>query len=634
MTQAHFAFRWCSVAGCTLGLLGMLVPHFAHAAIPADFGYGRMNVNGKPILGSRPLLVILVNFEGRPRISQPNSFYSNLVFNVSGNAAQFVNGAFAENSNDRFSWSMAGVIGPLELSAAEAMLPGVAFHSNIVARAMLFGFDFQQFNSNQDTNVTQDELQLTSFSSVSSAGARPFDCVHVDGSPVQVCGNIADNFDQWGFSSICHELGHTLGHNADPQVAPIDVYGANNRSYQVTLMSGTIGGTNNEASIWHMDPWHKMQLGWSEPRLVPITIGGVFTLPAVQRRVFNAPLLLYDPGRGTDEFFMLEYRTPAIVINGTPFSGYDRNVASSGMAIWHVRHDQNKLPPIVASEPGLTAEIGWSTCGKCGGLSYAPSNSVSRCRADNGRHKDDDSLHWLVYNTPSDPGEQGWRRCRKCQAPFYNPNQTISVCPAGDQHELATDPGFSYSVRTNAFDTGQEGSWYRCTKCQAMFNTFFQGKSQFTTTCPDGGRHSNAVGTNTTAQYFIHRSDRVMFTLGPPALNRGSSDLWPGDTNTPSLRWLDVSPARTRIHVRPFSPGADEITIEIFAERDTWVDFNYTGTSETGAESTPYRTMGRGVTNAGWGGTVKFKPGSRRETGLITKPLTFVAPLGAVTIGE
>ena len=104
-------------------------------------------------------------------------------------------------------------------------------------------------------------------------------------------------------------------------------------------------------------------------------------------------------------------------------------------------------------------------------------------------------------------------------------------------------------------------------------------------------------------------------------------------TETPHLLWLDGTPTQSRIRVHPFNVGDDQITVEVLSEEETWVDFNYVGT-ESGRFNFPYRTLGKGVTNAAWGGILNFKPGSSSETQTIVKPLTFKAPLGTVTIGQ
>jgi hypothetical protein len=106
-------------------------------------------------------------------------------------------------------------------------------------------------------------------------------------------------------------------------------------------MGGTGGNTPDAEEIFHLDPWHKMRVGWIEPRLY--TMGKPGTAQLVAQHVPLAveperkrPIILYDPAKGASEFFMLEYRTPNRL-------AYDRNVASSGLVIWHVAYDHHGL---------------------------------------------------------------------------------------------------------------------------------------------------------------------------------------------------------------------------------------------------------------------------------------------------
>ena len=54
----------------------------------------------------------------------------------------------------------------------------------------------------------------------------------------------------------------------------------------------------------------------------------------------DAPLIVYDPKHGTTEYFLLEYRSALNPAGST----YDQNVASNGLAIWHVFTPENNAP--------------------------------------------------------------------------------------------------------------------------------------------------------------------------------------------------------------------------------------------------------------------------------------------------
>src|SRR6185295_609111 len=140
--------------------------------------------------------------------------------------------------------------------------------------------------------------------------------VKVEGHPIEVEVGRAAGVDHNGFLNVLvHETSHCLG--------TVDLYGSANLSANLSIMAGAIDGSH----IYHMDPWHKMQLGWSEPRIRSLRAGGVAELPSTQAIQADAPVLLYDPltydpTHETNKFFLLEYRTPGTGSN----SSYDRNV--------------------------------------------------------------------------------------------------------------------------------------------------------------------------------------------------------------------------------------------------------------------------------------------------------------------
>jgi hypothetical protein len=136
------------------------------------------------------------------------------------------------------------------------------------------------------------------------------------------------------FMSITHELSHSLG--------TVDLYANNCRSSGLTLMSCTIFATDDDRRTYHLDPWHKMRLGWLRPRIFTLGSGGVATVAASQINSPNTPVILHDPAKGTSEYFLVEFRNNQIagadhdihigdLSQPTPITG-----ANNGMAIWHI----------------------------------------------------------------------------------------------------------------------------------------------------------------------------------------------------------------------------------------------------------------------------------------------------------
>jgi len=110
--------------------------------------------------------------------------------------------------------------------------------------------------------------------------------------------------------------------------------------------------------------------------------------------------------------------------------------------------------------------------------------------------------------------------------------------------------------------------------------------------------------------------------------------LWGSNTTTPNLKWINGTQTLTTIHVRPFNLGDNAITVEWLSAEDTWVDFTYTGSPQSGTFANPYNTMAAGIAAASYGGTLHLKTGSSSETPAITKRMNIVGYNGPATIGH
>lgn len=88
--------------------------------------------------------------------------------------------------------------------------------------------------------------------------------------------------------------------------------------------AGPFSLMSDEADGSHLDPWLKMKLGWLRPTVVDGD--GWYLLGPAGRQ--PQALLLHDPRRGDDEYFLVENRWPV-------GSHEDRSV-DAGIAVWHV----------------------------------------------------------------------------------------------------------------------------------------------------------------------------------------------------------------------------------------------------------------------------------------------------------
>lgn len=344
-------------------LAGILSFTKACAATAEDFGFGNLTVNGNAVAGRIPLLIAVfelsTNGNGRQSlIANATTQFDTLFFNFF--AVPSVNGYFLENSYGTFSWERAAVIGPVTLDANEtATLDAQNSIDNPAENVRRFGLDcgagtayllgriaaktgynFAQWDANGDGSIQQQELSIVVVGNNGqrSAANRPIGAagagLAISGQNVTMRGRIASVDHRASFMSICHELSHSLGTE--------DLYQNNCRSAGLTLMSCTIFGVDDDRRTFHLDPWHKLRLGWLRPRIFSLRTGGIATVAASQIPSLNTPVILYDPLRGMSEYFMVEFRNNQVAgahhdINLTdpgnpaPFTG-----AATGLALWHI----------------------------------------------------------------------------------------------------------------------------------------------------------------------------------------------------------------------------------------------------------------------------------------------------------
>lgn len=461
-----------------------LVRFLAPAATLADFGYQHMAVDGQIASGNRPLLLICVNFAGQSPLPQPLSYYSNLVFSASQNPG--FNGYFQAVSDGAFSFTPAGAI-LVTLPAAGVFTNVYAQHpappnpfatadgvyaSNIIHAAMS-SFDFANYDANQDGHVTQAELAIVII--VSDSGWTLGGCRSVPSVPS--AGII------WG-GGLVSLLGYPapfiiMAEETEETLGTPDIYGPDCLSCALTPQSCFFSG-----DLYYLDPWNRMELGWCQPRIFSLTAGGITPLSAAQAGDPTAPIILYDSSKGTNEFFLLEYRTH---LNSVFGPGYDHDVAlgqSDGLVVWHIQQDTN---------------------------------------------------HNLVHVTSP-----------------ISTNLTPSIWAEGSPNLI---PG-----------------------------------------CP--------------------------------------STLWGSNAKTPVLKWMDGTQTATTLHVKPFNPGDNTITVQWLSAEDTWVDFNYSGSPQTGTFSNPYNSMNAGINAVSYGGTLHLKTGRSPETPFITKPMKIVGYNGPASVGN
>jgi M6 family metalloprotease-like protein len=600
-----------------------------HAQVLTNFGYQNMSSKS-----SQPLLIILVNFTNNATPFAINktpigtnsalarNHYENWVFNPT-NQTESVNGFFRESSNNRFTWSRAGLVylemdasDTYEAVAARCSNPDQVYLSNIVRRVMPSGqFDFNAFDTNaNDGTVTGAELSIAEISNDQTFGGGARGSDYVPGGSAAWNGSIAMQQCFHSLGVICHELVHILEGGKGG-----DIYGERSLSDRLTVMGGDTDGS-------HADAWHKLQFGWSDPRMVSLRTGGRFDIPAAQLQNVTAPIILYDTDgpNGLKEFFLLEYRTSSLPGGN---AGYEWNVPGSGLAVWHIQHAANNAAKNYVEAAMPFAERNWAMCLHCCGVYQV--DSAGRCPSTNSTHESNgpNVIHVLAKNDPDALGDASWRRCLNCRQLFYFPRQAQSVCPSsGNPHVAGTDM-YTVPIEGQPDTMGRKG-YERCVKCEVLWrlDDYFTSRH-----CAAGGDHARSA---TNFAYGVTTTGALaMMTEGATNFLRGGSRLWTGGTTTPRLRWYRGGEIPCRLRVLPFGTAPNSITVEILTDSETWVDFAYGGI-EVGSIAQPFNTFGEGVQAVGYDGVLHIKAGTSSETRHVTKAMKIESSGGAVKIGR
>ncbi len=305
----------------------------------------------------RPLLVILVEFADA-RLTQPDSFYESLVFGPEGvNLVEY----FSETSYRRFLWTRAGLV-RVSFPRPSADELDAGFEQRLMRQVASLGFDYARFDSDGDGIVTAKDLGVLRIVATYRADYRAGGSTGL--LPIVRAGGVqlrleSSNCDENGeIVLFAHELFHQLIDDENDE----HIYGPGARlNYRASLFAGNTNRIAPDAGPVHLDPWNKIRAGWMEPRVVPITqAGGVALINAAQEGSpyddSRTPIVFYDPQRGTDELFIVEYRTPATPLH--PDGGYDAKVFGQGVAVWYVQREANGSTPTFNWPPPVVPVAG------------------------------------------------------------------------------------------------------------------------------------------------------------------------------------------------------------------------------------------------------------------------------------
>jgi M6 family metalloprotease-like protein len=333
-------------ASAILAVIAALTVTRAHALEPGAFGW-----RAAELAGSRPLLAIWVREpDDTPpaELAKYARYFQDTLFGRTAPAPgpdrdrfePSVAGYYAEVSAGKFTFTRAGLIGPLVASVKGK--PPLEVARLALAAAAHQGFDFTAFDSDRDHRVAANELAVLVIVSGPGRGWQnlaPADREFaIPSQDVAFTGRLAIVGENDGLATVNRELFHVI------QPEAIDLDGSPQKCFSLNRGLSLMAAVNssNPRQTMHLDPWHKMQAGWIEPRVVVMGSAGKAKLAAQHLSLpgngdLKRPLLFYDGTRGTSEFFLMEYRTRSAL-------GFDQDVGTSGLVIWHVALDRENRP--------------------------------------------------------------------------------------------------------------------------------------------------------------------------------------------------------------------------------------------------------------------------------------------------
>jgi M6 family metalloprotease-like protein len=186
--------------------------------------------------------------------------------------------------------------------------------------------DYSTFDADANGRITQTELVVHRQDvdpdpvGPGCATARRPDPVTLDGVALGGGGNLlmVNAGTDTNLITLAHETGHA-------SFDMPDLYFWNVGSFDLA------GPTCNRAddTLFRLNAWEKMHLGWTAPTVV--TADGFYDV--AETAGAGEAFILYDPDKGTDDYFMVENRART---TGT----YDQAASDTGLVVWRLEDDE------------------------------------------------------------------------------------------------------------------------------------------------------------------------------------------------------------------------------------------------------------------------------------------------------
>jgi len=255
--------------------------------------------------------------------------------------------------------------------------------------------NFAAFDANNNGALTDDEIVIQALEAdpdppgATGCGAtRGVDPVTLDGKSMTVW--VAMDAADTNLMTIIHETGHVAFHMRD-------LYGFGVGSFDI---SGPTCGYNDNV-LFRTSSWQKLHLDWIDP--IVVVQDGYYNVTRADTS--GQAYLLYDPDKGTNDYFLVENRVQ------TP-NTYDRNASDSGLVIWRIDDAQYDSGDEAVRPIDLMRPDGTTTPGCGGGGCYGGSNTDAWNPAD--------------PNTPQRTMARAWRDGAAAKVAVR------AICRAGD----------------------------------------------------------------------------------------------------------------------------------------------------------------------------------------------------------
>ncbi|MGH6692466.1 MAG: hypothetical protein ACREF4_17500, partial [Gammaproteobacteria bacterium] len=335
---------------------------FAHPGSPHDPLYSPTGGNT-----DRPMLVVYAQFSD---VTFPAGIDADDMATRFFGPFPSVAGYFADDSYGRLILSPAaetdtadgGAVndGVVQVTVADTKANFTMMSAGDQNRALLQLADpfvnFAAFDGNGNGSLSDAEIVVQRIDAdpdppgpAGCGATRGVSAVTLDGKGMGV--SVAMDGTDSNLITIIHETAHVAYHMRD-------LYGFGVGSFD---LSGPTCGYG-DATLFRHSTWQKLHLGWITPTVVDRD--GFYNVP--RSAPTGASFLLYDFDRGTNDYFLVENRTP---IAGT----YDRNASDNGLVIWRIDDAQynsgsDSVRPIDIMRPDGTTTPG------CNGGCYGGSS--------------------------------------------------------------------------------------------------------------------------------------------------------------------------------------------------------------------------------------------------------------------